>query len=281
MPLGLGGQPVDEAPLPAGADCTMLMPFPEVEDVDRTRVIPVAGGSPEDQLRALGELRNGESFTVTMVESLADSGDLAVAIAAGVGPAVVVSPRVRAERFMGTAAGPAAATRADVDEALRLQEGGVGGDPPIFREVRDPTLTLEEDEPSAPWDGLGPDLSGVLRRLAAVRAVMPAPEVLVAGLAGDVAALVAEVRVRRAAGPSGRADVPHLWQEYNAVGNTCHFPGCGLAEDAHPRELPAAGPVDPVCDDGTHDHSTSSCLGPREQADGELVENEGERGSDG
>ena len=28
---------------------------------------------------------------------------------------------------------------------------------------------------------------------------------------------------------------PHPWQEYNAYGNTCHYPGCDLAEDEHPR----------------------------------------------
>ena len=26
----------------------------------------------------------------------------------------------------------------------------------------------------------------------------------------------------------------HPWQEYNAIGNTCHYPGCRLPEDEHP-----------------------------------------------
>lgn len=29
---------------------------------------------------------------------------------------------------------------------------------------------------------------------------------------------------------------PHPWREFNAHGNTCHEPGCQLAEDEHPRE---------------------------------------------
>lgn len=39
-----------------------------------------------------------------------------------------------------------------------------------------------------------------------------------------------------------RAPIPeHPWQEYNRVGNTCHYPGCQLAEDDHPKHLARNG----------------------------------------
>jgi Rieske Fe-S protein len=33
---------------------------------------------------------------------------------------------------------------------------------------------------------------------------------------------------------AGEATDPHPWQEFNAYGNTCHHPGCTLAQDEHP-----------------------------------------------
>jgi hypothetical protein len=31
----------------------------------------------------------------------------------------------------------------------------------------------------------------------------------------------------------GQSLPAHAWREYNATGNTCHYPGCGMSEDEH------------------------------------------------
>lgn len=55
---------------------------------------------------------------------------------------------------------------------------------------------------------------------------------------------------RRDAG--GRAaDRPHAWQEYNAYGNTCHYPGCTLGQSEH-TELPAESEAPEVTDAVNH-----------------------------
>jgi hypothetical protein len=38
--------------------------------------------------------------------------------------------------------------------------------------------------------------------------------------------------IRELAGTAGPAP-DHAWQEYNEYGNTCHHPGCPLAEEEH------------------------------------------------
>ena len=43
---------------------------------------------------------------------------------------------------------------------------------------------------------------------------------------------LARRRRRRATSPVTDA---HPWQEYNAHGNTCHYPGCTLTEEEHTR----------------------------------------------
>lgn len=96
---------------------------------------------------------------------------------------------------------------AEVARRVRADCEG-GGDPPIFLAVGSPVVG---EDVLLPWDGVGPDLGPVLARLSAVRVPVYRPETelervvvrLLRGLAGDVEALVGEVRVRRAAGPGG------------------------------------------------------------------------------
>lgn len=230
-----------EGGLPFGADCSMLGDEGAAPAVGRARVAAhglewrvLDQDADSDESKVGAACRCGVSaWRVCLLEG---RGPAREAVGAAVAAHVADPPvpvKVWALKYgveMLPAEAPAGGSGVDAVSRRVVEAVQVAGDPPIFRELRQPVLDVEP----APWVGAGPELGPIVERLRQVEGSPAGDSRLVRALVRDVEELLDEVEMRRGVGSGVVFVRRHAWQEFNPAGNTCHFPGCPWSEEEHP-----------------------------------------------